>query len=143
MAGGGGKATCFYLIVVLGMEEEEGAICVMLSLAQGYFGTSCCASAGTIEHPSFHSPFYSPFPSISSAPTTPARLSPFFLSPSLLQFLQTNPKYWDDEEASDVREAYGEDWEKIAAFTYDGVDYTMVKILEPVLVLAKEDPVRT
>jgi hypothetical protein len=54
---------------------------------------------------------------------------------------KTNPKYWDDEQASDVREAYGEDWEKIAAFTYDGVDYTMVKILEPVLVLAKEDPV--
>ena len=55
--------------------------------------------------------------------------------------VQTNPKYWDDAEASDVQEAYGEDWEKIAAFTYDGLDYTMVKILEPVLVLAKEDPV--
>lgn len=77
------------------------------------------------------------------SPTTPARLSPSFLPPSILSFPQTNPKYWDDEEASDVREAYGEDWEKIAAFTYDGVDYTMVKILEPVLVLAKEDPVRT
>ena len=29
----------------------------------------------------------------------------------------------------------------MAAFEYDGVAYTMVKILEPVLVLAKEDPV--
>lgn len=56
--------------------------------------------------------------------------------------VQTNPKYWDDADAEDVKDAYGEDWEKVAAFTYDGVDYTMVKILEPVLVLAKEDPVR-
>lgn len=52
-----------------------------------------------------------------------------------------NPKYWDDADAGDVQDAYGEDWEKIAAFEYDGVAYTMVKILEPVLVLAKEDPV--
>ena len=55
--------------------------------------------------------------------------------------VQTNPKFWDDADAEDVEDAYGEDWEKVAAFTYDGVDYTMVKILEPVLVLAKEDPV--
>lgn len=53
-----------------------------------------------------------------------------------------NPKYWDDADAGDVQDAYGEDWEKVAAFEYDGVAYTMVKILEPVLVLAKEDPVR-
>lgn len=55
---------------------------------------------------------------------------------------QMNPKYWDDADAGDVQDAYGEDWEKIAAFEYDGVAYTMVKILEPVLVLAKEDLVR-
>jgi hypothetical protein len=53
-----------------------------------------------------------------------------------------NPKYWDDADAGDVQDAYGEDWERVAAFEYDGVAYTMVKILEPVLVLAKEDPVR-
>ena len=61
----------------------------------------------------------------------------------ILSHSQTNPKYWDDADAEDVKDAYGEDWEKVAAFTYDGVDYTMVKILEPVLVLAKEDPVGT
>jgi len=91
--------------------------------------------------PSFHSTHYSLQSSQPHYPTPTLTLSH---PPSLLPLiLQTNPKYWDDEEASDVREAYGEDWEKIAAFTYDGVDYTMVKILEPVLVLAKEDPVRT
>lgn len=54
---------------------------------------------------------------------------------------QTNPKYWDDEDAEDVEDAYGDDWEKVAAFQYDNVEYSMVKILEPVLILAKEDPV--
>ena len=84
-----------------------------------------------------------PFPRL--FPIKLLTLFPPSLPPSLPPSIspQTNPKYWDDEEASDVREAYGEDWEKIAAFTYDGVDYTMVKILEPVLVLAKEDPVRS
>lgn len=54
---------------------------------------------------------------------------------------QTNPKYWDDEDAETVDDAYGDDWEKVAAFAYDNVEYSMVKILEPVLILAKEDPV--
>jgi hypothetical protein len=54
---------------------------------------------------------------------------------------QLNPKYWDDEDAADVRDAYGEEWERVAEFNYDGVDYIMVKILEPVLVLGKEDKV--
>jgi len=41
-----------------------------------------------------------------------------------------------------VEEAYGKNWEMIAAFTYDNVKYSMVKILEPVLILAKEGQVR-
>eukprot|EP00624_Nannochloropsis_granulata_P001350 evm.model.NODE_1652_length_22004_cov_31.522722.7 len=97
---------------------------------------SCCTSTGTIRHPQFHFPIQSPH----SNPLPDSHTSS--LAQPLLPFLQTNPKFWDDEDASDVREAYGEDWEKIAAFTYDGVDYTMVKILEPVLVLAKDDPVQ-
>lgn len=24
-----------------------------------------------------------------------------------------NPKYWDDADAGDVQDAYGEDWEKV------------------------------